>query len=232
MRYLQALGLALAIALPAALLPQPAAAGALELGVGGARLSVAVTSFKERRFAKVVRQEYDFSCGSAALATLLAYHYEWPVSERQVFKEMYEQGDEARIKRDGFSLLDMKLYLARHGFNADGYRVPLDKLVQAGMPAIALINTKGYSHFVVIKGVKDDTVLVGDPALGVRVMPRPEFESAWNGIVFVVLQGKSAGPRFNVEREWKTQAKAPLSEAVLRHSLAQFSLGLPGTGHF
>ncbi|RYF14189.1 MAG: peptidase C39, partial [Oxalobacteraceae bacterium] len=37
-----------------------------------------VTSLIGRRFETVVRQQYDFSCGSAALATLLRYHYDDP----------------------------------------------------------------------------------------------------------------------------------------------------------
>ena len=212
--------------------PHPAAGGSIELGIGGTRLAVSVESYKERRFANVVQQEYDFSCGSAALATLLHYHYDRPVTEKEVFKVMYEHGDKERIRKDGFSLLDMKTYLGRQGFRSDGYRVPLAKLTETGIPAIALVTIKGYSHFVVVKGVSEREVLVGDPALGLKIMSRDDFEQAWNGIVFVVLQGAESKPRFNVAEEWDTRVESPLGEAVLRNSLAQYSIGLPALNHF
>ena len=58
----------------------------------------------------------------------------------------------------------MKRYLAAHGFEADGFEQPLDKLDEARVPAIVLINENGYHHFVVVKGVQADRVLIGDPA--------------------------------------------------------------------
>ena len=60
-----------------------AAATAAELsmiGFGG-NFNVPVTSIREGRFQTVIRQEFDFSCGSAALASLLTYHYERPTTE-------------------------------------------------------------------------------------------------------------------------------------------------------
>src|SRR3982751_2740067 len=88
---------------------------AAPLPEGGAALDVnsilafrlPVTSMVGRRFGTVVRQQYDFSCGSAALATLLRYHYEDPQTEQSVFLDMFRDGDQDQIRRLGFSLLDM-----------------------------------------------------------------------------------------------------------------------------
>ena len=43
-----------------------------------------VTSLFETRRAHVVIQEWDLSCGAAALATLLRYQYGEPVTEKEV----------------------------------------------------------------------------------------------------------------------------------------------------
>ena len=51
--------------------------------------SLRVTSLKEARFKTTIPQQYDFSCGSAALATLLTHHYARPVGEQEVLREMY-----------------------------------------------------------------------------------------------------------------------------------------------
>ena len=149
-----------------------------------------VTSLIERRFLTVIRQQYDFSCGSAALATLLRYHYNDPQNEQSVFIGMFRDGDQAQIRRLGFSLLDMKRYLAARGIGADGYRVTIDQIDKARVPGIALIDYSGYKHFVVVKGISADTVLIGDPSLGLRRESRETFVKQWNG-VFFVLNGRN-----------------------------------------
>ena len=106
-----------------------------------------VTSLKEARHLTTLRQQYDFSCGSAALATLLTHHYGRTTTEQQVFIDMFNTGDQAKIRKEGFSLLDMKRYLANHGFQADGFEAPLDALVKVGIPGIALVQRKRLQPF-------------------------------------------------------------------------------------
>src|SRR5690606_27733284 len=104
--------------LACALLAQTSLAGTVWLpGLGGGVVNVPTQSIQELKFAEVIRQQFDFSCGSAALATLLTYHYEDPTDEMQAFIAMYEQGDQERIRQAGFSLLDMKNYLAAVGYD-------------------------------------------------------------------------------------------------------------------
>lgn len=174
-------------------------------------LAPPVQTLQERKFLTVVRQRYDFSCGSAALATLLRYHYsEDARTEEDVFLGMWREGDRAQIRRAGFSLLDMKRYLGARGFNADGFRVPLETVAKTGVPGIALISIGGYRHFVVVKGVEPDAVLVGDPALGLRTMSRREFGRAWNGIYFAINdRAAAARSMFNGPQQWAAFARAP-----------------------
>ena len=170
-----------------------------------------VQSFVDRKFDGVIRQRYDFSCGSAALATLLRYHYDLQVGEDDAFRGMWDKGDRAQIRRLGFSLLDMKRWLASHQLAADGYRVSLEKIAQTGVPGIALISIKNYRHFVVIKGVRRDEVLLGDPSNGLSIMPRAEFERAWNGIYFVLSEDQArARGRFNRDAQWVAFTRAPI----------------------
>jgi predicted double-glycine peptidase len=191
-----------ASALAASAIAWPAAAGvALPVASGGG-FSVGVTSWRDLPFRTVVRQQFDYSCGSAALATLLSYNYAHPVGEAQIFKAMYAVGDQAKIRKVGFSLLDMKRYLASVGYAADGYRLPLSEIERQGLPGIALIKTGAYRHFVVIKGMRGGRILVGDPALGVKAMSRADFEKVWSGIFFII--DKDSGARFNEEAEWKS----------------------------
>ena len=205
------------------------AAGTAEVeSVGGTVYSVKVTSLKEMRlrnkFKSTIRQEEDYSCGSAAIATLLTFHYQQPTSYREVMDAMYSKGDQAKIRREGFSLLDMKLYLENRGYRADGFKVSLDKLIETKTPAIALIRDNGFNHFVVIKGIHDNKMLIGDPALGTRLIPRKEFESKWlNGLVFVIHNRPDVA-KFNVAEQWALLPTFPLAEVLARESLANVNL--------
>ena len=129
-------------------------------------------TFLDRRFAEVVRQRYDFSCGSAALATLLRYGYGYRVREDNAFRGMWAEGDREQIRRLGFSLLDMKRWLESEGLAADGYKVSLEEVAATGLPGIAMVTTRGYRHFVVVRGVTAGEVLVADPSAGVQIMDR------------------------------------------------------------
>ena len=172
--------------------------------------AVPVRSLEDRKFATVIRQRYDFSCGSAALATLLRYHYGLGHDEEAAFRGMWAAGDRNQIRRLGFSLLDMKRHLANLGYRADGFEVTLDEVRKAGIPGIALINVNGYKHFVVVKGVSASEVLVGDPALGLKTMPVTEFGQAWNGIYFVLNSELERGRRnFNSKLVWSQFSRAP-----------------------
>jgi hypothetical protein len=186
------------------------------LGAAG-ELRVPVQSLEQRRYATVVRQRYDFSCGSAALATLLRFHYGRDQDEADVFRGMWAKGNRDQIRRLGFSLLDMKRYLASIGYEADGFEVTLDEVAEAGVPGIALINLNGYRHFVVVKGVAGGEVLVGDPALGLKTMDVAEFGKAWNGVYFALNSRLDTGrANFNGNAQWAQFAQAPTAAAFTR----------------
>jgi len=208
---------------------QCAEAGSVDLPfqIGGA-FSVPAISIKEARYSAMIRQQFDFSCGSAALSTLLTYHYRFPVSEQIVFEEMFAQGDQGKIKQEGFSLLDMKRYLEAHGYEADGFEAPLEKLSSAGIPAIVLINDNGYNHFVVIKGLRDQRVLIGDPSGGTRAMTQKAFESIWVNQILFVISNRQDVAGFNQASDWRVAVRAPIGSGVDRQGLG--SLVLPKFG--
>ncbi len=207
--------------------PLPERANGIDFG---AQLSflLPVTSMVGRRFETVVRQQYDFSCGSAALATLLLYHYEDAQSEQSVFLGMWRDGDRSQIRRLGFSLLDMKRYLASRGVSADGYTVSIDQIAKAKTPGIALINYDGYRHFVVIKGFDHGSVLLGDPSLGLRREALRTFQRQWNG-VFFVLNGRqqTAIAHFDQGQDLERAPRAPPYWDAMRADLAALALTRP-----
>lgn len=171
-----------------------------------------VVSLKQARFLTTLHQKYDFSCGSAAVATLLTYNYGWKVDESTVFQAMYTHGNQEKIREEGFSMLDMKNYMDSQGFEAKGVEATLDELAEAKVPAIALINENGYSHFVVIKGLREGNVLIGDPAQGTRVVSRSSFERYWTNNILLVAGSRVELAQFNQHADWRVRPKAPLED--------------------
>ena len=223
----------LLIAAAACLAATAVGAGPLELPfqIGGA-YNVPVKSIKEGRFAATIRQQYDFSCGSAALSTLLTHQYNHPVTEDKVFEEMFRLGDQAKIRVEGFSLLDMKRYLEAHGFEADGFQEPLDKLSSAGIPAIVLVNEGGYNHFVVVKGMREGRVLIGDPAGGTRALTQSAFEAAWVNQILFVISNRQETAAFNAAADWQAAPRSPLADGISRAGLSGIVMPKLGPSDF
>ena len=163
--------------------------------VGGALLLLAlstiavaqervVRSLFEMRRAHVVIQEWDLSCGAAALATLLRYQYGEPVTEKEVAVALmnrpeYLKHPELVQIRQGFSLLDLKRYTDSMGYLgiATGKMELKDLLTRA--PIMVPINVLGYNHFVIFRGLRGNRVLLADPAWGNRTMLVNDFLDAW-----------------------------------------------------
>lgn len=194
---------------------------------GGISYAVPVTSLRDIPFRSVVRQQYDYSCGSAALATLLKYHYGVDVTEAEVFKAMYAVGNQEQIQKVGFSLLDIKSYLAARGLEADGYRATFDQLIKINRPAIAVVTSGSYRHFVVVKGTRDGKILIGDPATGLKTYSDAEFSKIWNGIIFAIHASPNVKVAYNRAEEWTPYAVAPLGQPLGDDSLASFTRALP-----
>lgn len=196
---------------------------------GGARANVKMRSLIDLRFKKVVRQTQDLSCGAAAVATLINYYYGEKVKEADVIRDAMKTGDAEKIKKDGFSMLELKRYGEKRGYVVRGYRIKgVKNLLKIKIPVLTLINTRGYSHFVIIKGVKDGKVFVADPAFGNRNFPIDEFAEGWRKVILVFMSATKKGAS---QFKLKPQLRAPVAE--LRYMLDR-SLGSirPGRGDF
>ena len=165
-------------------------------------------------------------------ATLLTYHYARPVSEERVFEAMFRGGDQAKIRTEGFSLLDMKRYLEAGGYSADGYEISLDELAEARVPAIALVRENNYNHFVVVKGIAEARIVVGDPSSGTRILSRADFDAIWQVRILFVIRSHLDSARFNQRADWSYRLPAPIAETFLRDSTATAVLMRPGYSEF
>lgn len=160
------------------------------------------------QFRGIVRQAYDYSCGSAALTTLLNGYVGTQLNEEQIMNGLMKFGETEKIvERRSFSLLDMKRFVGALGLESGGYRGEFSDLVNQGQPAIVPISYAGFKHFVVYKGYKDGRVYVADPALGNISFDQERFKQIWeNNTLFLI----------NVPEQHRKNMLA-LQEADMRH---------------
>ena len=172
------------------------------------REAVMIKPALEDQFRGIVRQAYDYSCGSAALTTILNGHAGLKLTEQQTMEGLLRYGEYERIvERRSFSLLDMKRFVTALGYESGGYKGEFSDLIKQEQPAIVPINYAGFKHFVVYKAYKDGRVYVADPALGNISFDQERFKQIWeNNTLFLV----------NVPTEQQQNLLA-LNEADMRH---------------
>lgn len=152
---------------------------------------VTVHPLVEQQFRNIAHQAYDYSCGSAALTTVLNGHLGHNFEERQIMEGLLKYGEyEKIVQRRGFSLLDMKRLMTALGYNSGGFKGSFDDLRKLEGPAIVPIHYGGFKHFVVVKKYRDGRVFVADPALGNISFPEERFKTIWEGnVMFLVFPG-------------------------------------------
>jgi uncharacterized protein len=143
----------------------------------------------DRRFANVVRQETDFTCGAASLVTLVRALYGRDLTEPSVtdlIRRRYTEEDWAQRQQDGLSMLDLKRAGEALGLSVQGVRLSLDDLRALRGPVIVHLNKGRFQHFSVLRGLRGDRVYLADPLGGNIRMPLFEFAEEWTGSALAV----------------------------------------------
>ena len=184
-----AAGLLLGLAPPSAV--AQSAAGAIPGAAAGAGDpgGKPIRTLKEIRAEGVVRQRWDMSCGAAALSTVLTYDFKDATPETAIVVWILHRVNPVQVRsRGGFSLLDLKHFAQARGYSAEGFSgVTLEQLAEEKTSVITPIRFKGFDHFVVVRGIVGDRVVLVDPGFGNMTMKTSRFAEIWkNGIMFVV----------------------------------------------
>lgn len=131
-----------------------------------------VQSWKARRDFDIVKQDLDYSCGAASVATLLNNFYGQKLTEEEVLKKLDKEQMRASFE-------DMQRIMPELGFEAKGYALSFEQLAQLKIPVIVYLKYRKDDHFSVLRGISKHTVLLADPSLGHISMSREQFLKAW-----------------------------------------------------
>ncbi|HGH6521090.1 TPA: C39 family peptidase [Neisseria meningitidis] len=133
---------------------------------------IKVQSWKARRDFNIVKQDLDFSCGAASVATLLNNFYGQTLTEEEVLKKLDKEQMRASFE-------DMRRIMPDLGFEAKGYALSFEQLAQLKIPVIVYLKYRKDDHFSVLRAIDGNTVLLADPSLGHVSMSRAQFLDAW-----------------------------------------------------
>ncbi|WP_162992177.1 C39 family peptidase [Neisseria meningitidis] len=133
---------------------------------------IKVQSWKARRDFNIVKQDLDFSCGAASVATLLNNFYGQTLTEEEVLKKLDKEQMRASFE-------DMRRIMPDLGFEAKGYALSFEQLAQLQIPVIVYLKYRKDDHFSVLRGIDGNTVSLADPSLGHVSMSRAQFLDAW-----------------------------------------------------
>ncbi len=131
-----------------------------------------VNSWKSLRDFRIVKQELDYSCGAASLATILNEFYSQSVNEKEILTRMGA--------KDRSSFQQLAAVAPSFGVKAGGIMLSFDDLKQLQIPAIAYVQYRGQDHFTVIRGIRRDGVAhLADPSWGNRQLTAHQFRTMW-----------------------------------------------------
>ncbi|MBI4755544.1 MAG: hypothetical protein HY778_09060 [Betaproteobacteria bacterium] len=128
-------------------------------------------SWLARRDAAIVKQNLDWSCGAASLATILSSFYGLEVSETDVLL--------AIGKEEEASFDDLARVAPEFGFKAAGLAFGPAELKRLALPVLLYLRVRGEDHFSVLRGVSEERVWLADPSWGNRILSWPDFLEYW-----------------------------------------------------
>lgn len=144
---------------------------------------VVTQSWKELRDAHVVKQDSDFSCGAASLATLLNEFYGLSLTEEQILKDMNKPDRMANFE-------DMARVVNGYGFKSGGVALSYEQLTKLAVPVVVYLQHRGNDHFSVLRGISATQVQLADPSWGNRIFSKAQFLAMWETREDEKLKGK------------------------------------------
>jgi uncharacterized protein len=155
-------------------------------------------SYQELQRRNIVMQAYDYSCGAAAVATILRYYWEDPITEKQILNTLLKTMTIDEVKdrtKKGMSITDLRRASVEMGYLASIGTMTFAELSQSKIPLVVPIKVKEFDHFVVYRGVADGRVYLADPVRG-NIRPTvSEFRNQWQKKAILVVIKKGETPR-------------------------------------
>ena len=202
-------------------------AASLNMGIGSTRINKPVKTLQAIKKENVVMQHYDYSCGAAALATLMTYYFNDEVSERAILDSVVglDKKDPKQLKEKGLSLFEIKQLAEKRGYRAAGFRLSIDDLTKLTGPVLIYFEPRGYEHFAVLKGIRGNRVYLADPSRGNVRLSLKSFSEQWSGITLALEKQSNQQNLLQVPSVGNIQPEYLSIEKMM--SVSQMLMSLP-----
>lgn len=184
-------------------------------------VQVHVKTWKAYRDQHVVKQNRDYSCGAAAVATICRYYWGDNVSEAMVLRVIEDKLSQAELRErveNGLAISDLRVAAVKLGYLSTIGKLSIAKLHEAKVPLVVALRFEQADHFVVVRGIRYGWVYLADPIRGNVRMPLWEFEQRWieNAVLVVVKKGKTKSDVSRLGITHAEMSKGWVSDQVLR----------------
>lgn len=184
-------------------------------------VQVHVKTWKAYRDQNVVKQNRDYSCGAAAVATICRYYWGDNVSEAMVLRVIEDKLSQAELRErveNGLAISDLRVAAVKLGYLSTIGKLSIAKLHEAKVPLVVALRFEQSDHFVVVRGIRYGWVYLADPIRGNVRMPLWEFEQRWieNAVLVVVKKGKTKSDVSRLGITHAEMSKGWVSDQVLR----------------
>ncbi len=136
-------------------------------------LTQPIKSWIEFKNENLTRQNYDYSCGSASLSTILKYYYDQNISEKDILDEVlksrgFDSKDKKKFEDSDMSLsfFDLAEFSKKKGFKAVGLALDMKALSKLKAPVILFVKIRKDEHFTIFKNMDKNYVYLADPSFG------------------------------------------------------------------
>ncbi|MGK7902466.1 MAG: C39 family peptidase [Hormoscilla sp.] len=151
-----------------------------------------ITPYRTLRYEGVVGQTTYYTCGAAAVATLLTHYYDRPTTEAEILalSETAMAESSKILEETGITALALIQALDDRGIQARGMRLTLTSLAEyfgnGGLPVVLHV-TKPQMHYVLAVGMVGDWIILADPSWGRRIQPLDALvnEQGFSGVTLV-----------------------------------------------
>jgi len=166
---------------------------------------------------KVVLQTSNFSCGAAALATLINCYLGGNTTEEEI---LYLSGEVHSLQ--GISFLGLKRAAEAKGYIAQGFRLDMPTLERLNFPVLVFIRRDDRPHFVVVQKIDQERIFLADPGQGCIRMSHAKFIRIWQGETLIILfpdQKSPLSPEIEFLISFQPQVLFPFTEKLIRQTL-------------
>ncbi len=186
-----------------------------------AQSEIVFKTFLSLKQEQIVMQKFDYSCGSASLATLMNY-FKKGILEKDILnsiKKSVSKKEYQQILDEGLSLKNLRDAAEGMGFKATGLAIKPNDLYQANIPILVFLKKKMLNHFTVFTAYHNGVIHIKDPVLGHQLLSEEEFEKMYQGKALFVNFNNQLPPKDDLKvRSFNLKT---ISRAISTH-LANF----------